>query len=150
MVYGNFFTQSTTTGWINPKFYFQAVNTSSTLSFGFHSGPGGGDTTYLDDVSVVEQSNPSVELLQNPSFERSTVTWTDWNTWTTTACTSGGGSIVTSGCHTSSGSNCLFESCHNGLEYKGQTFSTIVGDIYVISFWLQQNGGATRCYVSIY
>ncbi len=126
------------------------MNTSSTLSFGFSSGPSAGDTTYLDGVSVVDVNNPSVELLQNPSFETSTITWTDWNAWTTTACAGGTGSIVTSGCHTSSGSNCLLESCHNGLEYKGQTFSTIVGDIYVISFWLQQNQGGPRCYVSIY
>jgi hypothetical protein len=129
-------------GWTLYSYNYQATNAAPVLSFTVHGG-GAGETSYLDDVSVVDNLAPSTELLNNPSFENSTSTVTGWVIWCTSSCTSGGdgGKITTSGCHSGSGSNCYKDRCNSGYDFLGQTFSATVGHNYTISFWLYKNGG---------
>jgi len=128
--------------WTSYSYTYTATNTAPTLSFTVHSG--GGEKSYLDGVSVVDNSAPSIQLLNNPSFENSTSTVTDWVIWCTTSCNGGGGDggrISTSGCHPASGSNCYTDKCGAGYDFLGQSFSATIGDNYTISFWLFKNGG---------
>jgi len=114
--------------------------------FGF-KGSGGADYTYLDDVSVVDTSAPSVELLDNPSFENSTSTPTGWVTWCTSVCGTGAGQVTNVSCNTG---NCYKDHCQNQNDYLVQDFSATIGHIYRISFRLYQTGGGNaRFYADI-
>jgi hypothetical protein len=96
---------------------------------------------YLDDVSVVDSSAPSIELLNNPSFENSTLNITGWTTWcgNTTQCGGGGGFpgriITNSSCHSG---YCYFDRCRTNYDYLSQSFNATIGTVYTISFWYQQ------------
>ena len=138
-------------GWTLYTYNYMATHSLPTLSFAVHGG-GASETVYLDDVSVTDKIAPSIQLLNNPSFENSTSTVTGWVMWCTSSCqTSGdGGTIINTGCHTGSGNNCYTNHCKNGYDFLGQTFSTIVGHNYTISFWLHKTGGpAGYFYASI-
>jgi hypothetical protein len=106
--------------------------------FGF-KGYGGMDYTFLDSVSVVDSNASSIQLLNNPDFEDSTSSLTDWETWCTSACGSGAGQ-VTSGSNCSSG-NCYADHCQANFDYLAQSFPATIGHTYTISFWLMQTGG---------
>jgi hypothetical protein len=109
------------------------------LVFAFYNG--GSDYTYLDDVSVVDNSAPSIQLLVNPSFENSTSNLTGWTAWCATAAVCGTGfpgQVLANGsCHSG---NCYIDHCHNNYDYLVQSFPATIGHIYTISFWLQQIG----------
>jgi hypothetical protein len=120
---------------------YTATTTMPTLSFAFTNGPG--SDTYLDDVSIVDNNAPSVELLDNGSFENSTSTPpTDWVTWCSSTCSSGStvSILSNSSCYLSSG-NCYANHCYNGPDFLAQSFSATIGHSYTISFWWQQTGG---------
>lgn len=91
----------------------------------------------LDDVSVIDISNPSIQLLINPSFENSTTAPTGWTAWCSVFCdTSTEGTVVNNTCHTG---KCYMSQCSGGgIDYVGQAFSAIIGRIYTISFWSQR------------
>ena len=76
---------------------------------------------------------------------------TGWSVTNSSTCLSNSqGVLVTSGCHTSSGSNCFKDNCRNGYEYLFQSFPATIGDFYTISFWLEQTGGGAGCiYVDV-
>jgi hypothetical protein len=108
---------------------------------------GGGDYTYLDDVSVVDTSAPSIQLLDNPSFENSTSTPTGWVTWCTSSCSYGAGQVTNTSCYNG---NCYMDHCHTNYNYLAQSFSATIGDIYTISFRVYQTGGGNaRIYANI-
>jgi hypothetical protein len=115
--------------------------------FGF-LGQGGADYTYLDNVSVVDNSASSIELLNNPGFENSTSSPTGWAQWCQSECGSGSGQVTTGGsCYSG---NCYMDHCHNGYDYLVQSFSATIGHRYTISFWLSQTGGGQcQVYVNI-
>jgi hypothetical protein len=120
-----------------------------TLIFGFQSASAA--YNYLDDVSVVDNNAPSIELLINPSFENSTTSLTGWGTWCATAtdCGSGfpGQVLSNSNCHSG---NCYYDHCHNSYDYLLQSFPATIGHNYTISFWLQQTGtGTIKFYANI-
>ncbi|CAF1484915.1 unnamed protein product [Rotaria sordida] len=100
---------------------------------------------YLDAVSVVDNSAPTIELLKNPSFENSTTTATNWVQWCTSTC-SGHPGVITSGtkCYLSTG-NCFMDNCYalTGIDFLGQSFPTIIGHTYTVSFWLVLGGSGT-------
>ncbi len=126
---------------------YTAVSTVPTLVFGFSTGTSA--YNYLDDVSVVDNSAPSMQLLRNPSFENSTSTLTGWTTWCTSSCNSGyPGTITNSSCHSG---NCYIDHCHQtDYDYLVQSFSAKIGDTYTISFWFQQTGtGTLKFYATI-
>jgi hypothetical protein len=120
---------------------YTATNAAPILSFAVHGG-GGGEPVYLDGISVVDISAPSIQLLNNPSFENSTSAVTGWTIWCTSSCQSSGdgGQITTSGCHSGSGSNCYTDRCDAGYDFLGQSFSATIGHSYNISFWLYKSG----------
>lgn len=90
---------------------------------------------YLDDVSVVDSSVPSIQLLGNPSFEASS-TLVNWTVWCLSSCSTSSGTRVSgSNCYSSSG-NCFEANCVFGIGFLGQSFGTIIGHSYQISFKL--------------
>jgi hypothetical protein len=127
--------------------------------FGFTEDPGGGANRYwyLDDVSIVDVTASTIQLLQNPSFDNSTTVLTGWTQYCTSTCPSGG----TNSGQVATGANCLSTNCYmdhcygfGPIDFLSQTFSTTVGHVYTISFWIQDYGSgpnaATRTYVDIY
>lgn len=152
---GTFFSLNgtTPTTWTLYELNYTATITNPILAFGFQTE--NNREYYLDSVSVVDQGAPSIELLQNPSFENSTITTTNWVRWCSSTCTSGGGVIfANSSCHLSAG-NCFVENCFagSGIEFLGQSFAASIGNIYKVSFYLLADGSGTavsnRFYVDI-
>lgn len=114
---------------------YTATKTNPVLMFGID----GATSIFalLDDVSVVDTSNPSVELLNNPSFESSLSSTIGWTTWCASSCSSGtAGNVTVNGCRSGI---CYSGSCNGGgVDYLAQRFSAIVGRTYNISFWTQR------------
>ena len=126
-----------TLSWTRWEYNYTATKTLPTLSFGIDGSPY--FNTTLDEVSVVNVVSPSVELLQNPSFDNSTTTPPiGWYPWCSYTCAAGSaGTIVSSGCQTTG--NCYNDLCSNsGVDYLVQTFPAIVGAKYTISFWYRR------------
>lgn len=127
------------------------------MSFAFLCDGSGQRYWYLDDVSVVDTANPSIELLQNPSFENSSSTLIGWIQSCTNTCPSpslNGGKATSSGnCYSGS---CYVDHCYGSgaTDYLSQTFMATVGHIYTISFRIYDYGtgpnGATKAYVNVY
>jgi hypothetical protein len=121
--------------------------------FGFVGDGAAGRYWYLDSVSVVDVTAPTIELLQNPGFDNSTTALTDWTQYCTSTCGSDAGKVVTSGCVSG---NCYMDHCNGGseIDFLSQSGSTIIGHTYTISFWLLDSGsgadGASVAYVDLY
>ncbi len=130
---------------------YTALSTMPTLIFGF-SFTGATGYNYLDDVSVVDNSAPSIQLLNNPSFENSTTNLTGWTTWCGNVTYCGGTNfpgqvLANSSCHSG---NCYYDHCKNNYDYLSQSFPATIGDNYTISFWFQQLGtGTMKFYAEI-
>ncbi|CAF2153946.1 unnamed protein product [Rotaria magnacalcarata] len=78
----------------------------------------------MDNISTVDTTAPSVELLSNPSFEDSTTSIPSWVTWCSSHCQFGtSGQIVSGGgCYLGTG-NCFVSSClGGGIEFLGHYF----------------------------
>lgn len=116
---------------------------SSTLSiiFGFQNE--NNRQYYLDNVSIVDNNSPSIELLQNSNFENSTTVATDWAQWCTNTC-SGHPGVITSGSNCYSG-NCFDDNCYasSGIDFIGQSISATMNHTYTISFMLKLGGSGT-------
>jgi len=129
-------TGTATVAWTQYKYNYTANKTVPILSFAI--GAPTYDTIYLDDISVVDTTNSSVQLLNNPSFENSLTTPpTGWDVWCSSTCGTGnGGTVVNSSCRTG---NCYKGRCSlTNDDYLVQPFPAIVGRVYSISFWYQR------------
>ena len=149
---GSFFSISGSASWTQYSNSYTATNPVHVPQFTVHGG-GASETVYLDDISVVRDSLPTIQLLSNPSFENSTSGPTAWSIWCTSYCAGSGdgGRISTSGCHPGSGNNCYMDHCKTGYDLLGQSFSTEVGESYTISFWyFKTGGGAGKLFVDIH
>jgi hypothetical protein len=135
-------------GWTLYSYNYSATKTEPTLLFGFETD--GTCTYYLDAVSVVDDSSPSIELLANPSFENSAISATDWINSCETTCVS---QIVSgSQCFGSLG-NCLMISCsvdNPSISFLSQSFMTTIGNTYRISFMLNYAGNSCTGIMSFY
>ena len=138
------------TNWTQFTYNYTALSTMPILIFGFS-----GRTNvynYLDDVSIVDNNNaPSIQLLNNPSFENITSNMTGWSAWCATAtnCVGGfPGRILTNGtCHSGS---CYFDHCRTNYDYLLQAFPATIGYIYTLSFWFQSMGvGTFKFYATV-
>ncbi len=135
--------------WTEYSFNYTANETSPTLMFGFASA----SHVYiaLDNVSVVDTANSSVQLLVNPNFADLALNLTGWTIMCSISCTGvTGGTIITTNCLAD---NCFRSECTTGHEYLVQSFSATVGHTYNISFWSQRvkygGGGSATLYVGI-
>jgi hypothetical protein len=127
--------------WTQYSYNYTASSTTLTLIFGFTTEPA--RTYYLDDISVVDVNASNIQLLKNPSFENSTTNLTGWTLWCSTSCSGTGGKLyTTNNCHLSIGT-CFGANCPgtSAIIFLGQSFSTIIGHIYTISYWLIASGG---------
>ncbi len=112
------------------SFYYNAQSTTETLTFGIVNGP---VTTYLDDVSVIDVTQSSTQLLCNGGFENGTAC----SCWSGT-CPLGTGAS----CHT--GSYCISNS-QTSMSYLSQTFHpAAVGDLLYISFYTKWGGTGSQ------
>lgn len=123
------------TTWIQFISTYTATKTNPVLIFGID----GATSIFvlLDDVSVVDTSNPSVELLNNPSFENSLSSAIGWTAWCASSCSNGtAGNVTINGCRSGI---CYTGSCNGGgVDYLAQRFPAIFGRAYNISFWYQR------------
>ena len=126
-------TGSNPSSWTQYKFNFTATSTTQTIFFGFDVS--GSDRYYLDTISVTNVNTPGTEILTNPSFESSSSSLVGWSSSCTSGCSTT--AAVTSGtrCYLSTG-NCLIAQCTTGVETISQTFASVPGNKYSVSFRL--------------
>ena len=142
---------STPAIWTHYQINYTATNTFHTLSFGFQNE--NNREYYLDQVSVINVNNLGVELLSNGNFENSTSNVTDWNQLCTSFCGGFPGALSTVNCFSG---NCFRDQCRAsaGIDFLQQSFSTVIGQTYTISFMLILSGSGTttsnRFYVDVY
>ncbi len=141
---------SGTIAWTQVTYNYTALSTMPILIFGFSTGTT--NYNYLDDVSVVDSSAPTIQLLDNASFENST-TLNGWTSWcgNSSNCGTGfpGQILANSSCHSG---NCYYDHCKTNYDYLSQSFTATVGSNYTISFWFSQTGGGfpfPKLYVEI-
>ncbi|CAF0867482.1 unnamed protein product [Adineta steineri] len=147
-------TSSSNVSWTQYSYNFTAYETATTISFGVNGNTQ--NCIFLDDISVIDIANPSVELLTNPGFENSTTTLTGWNAWYASTCggSSAGHIVSDSDCRFSS--NCYRGQCSSsGTDYLIQSFATTLNHVYTISFWQRSvrfsSGGASLyLYIDIF
>ena len=133
---------------------YLANYTNPMLLFGFVTS--GSNFHYVDSVSVVDSSNPSVELLDNGGFDNTSIGIPGWNEWCASTCgnngnTSSGEQVISYRCGLAP-NQCLQAFCNGtgGIYFIGQSFSAIIGNIYNISFWyIAGSGGGNQFYVDI-
>jgi hypothetical protein len=127
-----------------------AATTSPILTFAFVTDLY--NNYFLDTVSVTEVTAPSIQLLNNPSFENSTTLPNGWVLWCNSTCNVGAGGLVTYGtnCYLNI-DNCFLADCPYGsggaMVFLGQSFPATIGSTYTISFRLYMaygNGGSTN------
>ncbi|CAF0989724.1 unnamed protein product [Adineta steineri] len=136
---------------------FTASSTLATLSFIIMGEGGGGAIHYwlIDDV-IVNHTNTNANVLTNGSFETGDLSgWTQYCN-TTANCDAAGGKTTGNYAHTTtsscnSGTYCVYDSCV-GTDYLEQSFSTVVGDYYIISYYLRNgnnDAGPIAMYVTL-
>ncbi|CAF1048617.1 unnamed protein product [Adineta ricciae] len=130
---------------------FTATDSSSTLSFiaNGDSGGKGGFYWLLDDV-FVNDLNTSTNVLTNGDFETGDLS--GWSQY----CNNDGNCkntgyyahTTTNSCR--SGNYCVYDSCGN-YDYLYQSFSTVIGNYYFISYYLRCGavGGGSEIYVTL-
>ena len=135
------------TTWTSFSTSWIANRTNPMLIFGFDAS----SSVYflLDDVSVID-TNTSVQLLTNPSFENSSASAVGWTPWCGSTCSAGtAGSVTNIGCRTG---RCFAGECGGGsVDYIAQAFSAVIGRRYNITFWYQRiKFGTSATTVTLY
>ncbi|CAF5053671.1 unnamed protein product, partial [Rotaria sp. Silwood1] len=129
--------------WTQYQFDYTANNTSPIIMFGFENE--NNRYFFLDSVSIVDQSAPSIQLLKNPDFESSSSQLTNWVEWCTAACT-GSQKVIESGseCYLSTG-NCIRNNCNGdkNADLIAQSFTALIGNTYKVSFWARSDGSGS-------
>ncbi|CAF0901721.1 unnamed protein product [Adineta steineri] len=147
-------TSSSNVSWTQYSYNFTAYEIATTISFGVNGNTQ--NCIFLDDISVTDITNPSMELLTNPGFENSTTTLTGWNAWCASTCGGSSAGHIVSGSDCRSSSNCYRGQCSSsGTDYLIQSFTTTLNHVYTISFWQRSvrfsSGGASLyLYIDIF
>lgn len=119
---------------------FTATGSSTNLSFAFREDPA---FLFLDDVSVTDVTTSTVVPVVNGGFEsgivgnNAPVGWTYLNSFGATFS----GVVSNNGPH--SGSNNYYDGAVQAYDGITQALSTTSGDLYQVSFWLDDNSGNT-------
>jgi hypothetical protein len=130
---------------VSPTYtYTGSFTGTAVLEFGFYS-QGNNKIGYLDDVSIVDTNASNSQMLINGGFENGSLI--GWQVLCTSNCGSLSGSISTTSCNT--GLYCYTDGCVNGIDFLRQTFTTNIGDIYTLSFWMQLSHNE-NAYVEIF
>jgi len=128
---------SGTLAWAQYAYSYTADKTFPTLSFGVSSPIS--TFLYLDDVSVADITNSSVQLLTNQGFNNASTALTGWAVWCSSGCSGTVGGISTTSCRTG---YCYKGQCGpSTTNYLVQTFPAVFGRTYNISFWMQRIKG---------
>jgi hypothetical protein len=124
--------------------YTASFTGTAVLEFGFAS-TGNNKIGYLDDVSIVDTNSSNSEMLINGGFENGSLV--GWQVLCSSNCGGFAGSLSTTSCNT--GSYCYADGCKMGVEFLRQTFTSTIGHIYTLSFWIQVHGNQ-NVYVEIF
>ncbi len=119
---------------------FTASSSSATLTFVFQGDTGPGHNYWLLDSVAVNHTNANTNVLLNGGFEAGTLI--DWTQYCATNANCGAGNygqVTTGVCY--SGTYCYVDKCNPGFDYLIQSFTTVSGDYYIISFYLMNVGG---------
>jgi hypothetical protein len=119
------------------------------------TGDAGGpaNNSYLLDSVSVNHTNANTNVLINGGFE--TGDFTGWTQFCNTNSNCNNmfsgvhyGHLITSSCY--SGAYCYWDGCDN-YDYLVQSFSTVIGDYYLISFYFRElrSGGPEVIYVML-
>ncbi len=104
----------------------------------------------MDSISV-NHTNADTEVLINGGFD--TGDFTGWTQYCATDANCGGtgnyGQVTTSNYY--SGTYCYVDKCAGGFDYLTQSFTTVIGDYYLISFYLRvySSGSGHSVYVTL-
>ncbi len=132
---GSLVTKTAAIGWTFFAYNYTALSAMPTLVFAFTTSSW--NFIYLDSVSIVDNSAPAIQLLNNPGFENSNTSLTGWMTWCASSCGGGfpGQVLTNSSCHSG---NCYYDHCRNtAYDYLLQSFPATIGHVYTISFWAE-------------
>jgi hypothetical protein len=111
-------------------------------------GTGGNHYWLLDEVSV-NHTNTNTNVIINGGFETGNLGgWTQYCNTTSNCNGTYYSHVVTTSCY--SGTYCVSASCLN-YDYLVQTFSTVIGDYYLVSYYLRiyNIGGNETIYVLV-
>ena len=146
---------ATPSSWTQVTFSYTANYTNPLLLFGIETAST--DFHYIDTVSVVDPTVPSVELLQNGGFDNSTVLFAGWSQWCAFSCYNNGNTNAGE-CYTgypcgAPTNRCLQGYCSGrpGIFFIGQSFPAVIGRMYTVSFWHIHvgSGTANQFYVDV-
>jgi len=112
------------------EYLFVATSTSTTMMFALRQDP---SYWCLDDISVDDNGT---EMWQDGGFENSPLT--QYYTYCNPNGASSSGTISTSCVH--SGSYSFYDGSVGYSDYISQSFATVIGATYNISFWLENQG----------
>ncbi|CAF0855657.1 unnamed protein product [Adineta steineri] len=141
---------SATTTYHRYNYSFTANDLSSTLSF-IATGDAGGPADHywlLDQVSVNDM-NSSTNVLINGDFETGNLNgWSQFCNTDANCKTTQYAHTVSSPCY--AGTYCVYDACQN-FDYLYQSFSTVVGHYYLISYYLRGGGtgGSEKIFVTL-
>ena len=129
--------------WIAYSYSYISTTTTPIVFFSFEANLP--HVFILDEVSIKDVNVHSFELLNNPSFENSTIDPTGWDEPCNSTCTR----EIVSG----TWGNYLKVVCPNGnpsIFFLSQSFQTIVGKTYTISFMFNHQGNSSIGRNSLY
>jgi hypothetical protein len=120
------------------SYSFNATGSSATLTFAGIGDAGGPAHNYflLDSISV-NHTSANTNVLINGGFETGDLT--GWTMFCNTSSNCNGtyyGQVITSQYY--QGTHCYMDDCRN-YDYLTQSFSTVSGDSYLISFYIKPN-----------
>jgi hypothetical protein len=90
----------------------------------------------LDSVSV-NDTNTTTDVLINGGFETGDLTGWTQSCADDSNCGGTGnyGQVTTTDCY--SGTYCYVDKCAGGFDYLFQSFTTVIGDYYILGFYLK-------------